>query len=359
MSEPTKPETLDRVLDAALSRAGDEPVQFDVAAGRSALAAALETRAEVAEPIAVGAEHRPRRRVRWLAAAAAVAVLTGGGLAASTVDLTGVGSNSATAAEELTKAADLASRVVDRPVGPGQFRYVRTRYEGIMIESGDGPAKASSTDMVQEQWIPSDFRDEWMFKNTINSVKWVPGHEGSGKPEAATSFKDGEEFRAKCGNYSYFAEGQPDRCTAASFHNPTPEFIAALPKDPKELLAKLRDEGHAEEAGAFMSALNALRTGQYPAEVRANLFRALALLPGLVVTDKRANLDGKEGVALGKKYYDDFTEIIIDPDNGDFIGTREVVAEDQPEGKASLKKGTVRSSSAVTAGIVGSLGARS
>ena len=62
MSEPTKPETLDRVLDAALSRAGDEPVHFDVAAGKNALAAALKARAEVAEPIAV--EHRPRRRVR-------------------------------------------------------------------------------------------------------------------------------------------------------------------------------------------------------------------------------------------------------------------------------------------------------
>ncbi|MEU0883147.1 CU044_5270 family protein [Lentzea sp. NPDC005914] len=354
MSEPTKPETLDRVLDAALTRAGEEPVQFDVAAGRNALAAALKARV-IEEPVAVGAEHRPRRRVRWLAAAAAVGVLTAGGLGALTVD---TGGTSATAAEELIKAADLAARVVDHPVGPGQFRYVRTRYEGIMIELGES-ARASSSDFVQEQWIPADFRDEWMLKNKINSVRWVPGHEGNGNPDAATPFKDGEEFRGKCGKYSYFAEGQPDRCTEASFHNPTAEFIAALPKDPKQLLAMLREDGHAEDAGAFISALEALRTGQYPAEARANIFRALALLPGLVVTDKRANLDGKEGVALGMKYYDDFTEIIIDPANGDFIGTREVVAEDQPQEKGGLEKGTVRSSSAVTSAVVGSLGARS
>jgi hypothetical protein len=141
-------------------------------------------------------------------------------------------------------------------------------------------------------------------------------------------------------------------------HNPTPEFIAALPKDPAALLAKLREEGRADDTGAFMQALEALRSGQYPAEGRANLFRALALLPGLVVTDKRANLDGKEGDALGKKYYDDFTEIIIDPDNGDFIGTREVIAEDQTGDKGSLKKGAVRQTSAVTSAVVGSLGAR-
>lgn len=347
MPEPTKPETLDRVLDAALSRAGDEPVQFDVAAGKAALAAALKVRTA---PV-----RRPRRRGRWLAAAAAVTVLAGGGLVASTVDLAGTGGNSATAAEELIKAADLASRVVERPIAPGQYWYVRSRYEGVMAESGS--TKASYTDMVQEEWVPADRRDEWMFRNKINSVKWLPGHEGDGKPEAATSFKDGAEFRAKCGNYSYFAAGQPDRCTVASFHNPSPEFIAALPKDPKELLAKLREEGQGNDAGAFMGALEALRSGRYPAEVRANIFRALALLPGLVVTDKRANLDGKEGVALGKRYYDDFTEIIIDPANGDFIGSREVVAEDQSAGEGGLDKGTVRSSSAVTTAVVGQLGA--
>ena len=83
------------------------------------------------------------------------------------------------------------------------------------------------------------------------------------------------------------------------------------------------------------------------------------MLPGLVLTDKRANLDGKEGVALGIKYYDDFTEIIIDPDNGDFIGGRETVAEDLPEENGGLEKGMVRRSYAVTSAVVSSLGARS
>ncbi|GHH34262.1 CU044_5270 family protein [Lentzea cavernae] len=349
MSEPTQPETLDRVLDAALSRAGDEPVRFDVAAGKAALAASLKDRA--AHPVAVG--HRPRRRTRWLAAAAAVAVLTGAALAASTFD---GGGSSATAAEELVKAADLASRVVERPVGPGQFRYVRSRYEGISVELGSG--EASSTDLTQEEWIPADRRGEWLFRNKINSVEWLKGHEGSGRPEPGTSFKDGQEFRGDCGNYSYFAAGQPDRCTDAKFSNPTPEFIAALPKDPAALLAKLKDAGQSGDSGALVEAGAALNSGQYPAEVRATLFRAIALLPGLVVTDKRANLDGKEGVALGLKHFDDFKEIIIDPGNGDYIGSRATVAEDLPADRGGLEKGTVRTSSAVTTKVVDSLGAR-
>ena len=112
--------------------------------------------------------------------------------------------------------ADLASRVVERPIAPGQYWYVRSRYEGIMAEYGG--TKASYTDMVQEEWVPADRRDEWMFRNKINSVKWLPGHEGDGQPEAATSFKDGAEFRAKCGNYSYFAAGQPDRGPQSEEH---------------------------------------------------------------------------------------------------------------------------------------------
>ncbi|GAA3663651.1 hypothetical protein GCM10022267_57330 [Lentzea roselyniae] len=347
MSEPTKSESLDRVLDAALARAADEPVRFDVAAGRNALAAALKARAE--EPVV---EHHPRRRVRWLAAAAAVGVLTAGGLGALTIDN---GGSSATAAEELIRAADLAARVVERPVGPGQYRYVRARYEGITVELGS--IKAYTTDMANEEWIPADRRDEWMLKFDVGSAKWLPGHEGEGEPDAGP-FKNDPEFRGKCGKYSYYAEGQPDRCTTASFRNPTPEFIASLPKDPKELLAKLKEKGGPTDGDALQEARGALRSGQYPAEVRANIFRALALLPGLVVTDKRANLDGKEGVALGMRYYDDFTEIIIDPDNGDFIGGRSVVAEDLGEEDGGLKKGTVRDSYAVTSAVVNSLGAR-
>lgn len=133
--------------------------------------------------------------------------------------------------------------------------------------------------------------------------------------------------------YSYYATDYPDRCTIGSFHNPTPEFIASLPADPRALYEKLK----AGDSGVLMEAREALQSGRMPADVRANIFRALALLPGLVITEKRANLDGQEGVALGIKYYEDFEEIIINPDNGDFIGGRETVAE-----AGTLEKGAVR-----------------
>jgi len=206
---------------------------------------------------------------------------------------------------------------------------------------------------ANEQWIPADHREEWLqrFSDT-GPAEWLPGHEGTGRPQAGP-LNGNQEFRAKCGMYSYFAAGYPDRCTVGSFHNPTPEFIASLPADPRALYEKLKADGKAGDSGVLMEAREALQSGRMPADVRANIFRALALLPGLVITEKRANLDGQEGVALGSKYYEDFEEIIINPDNGDFIGGRETVAE-----AGTLEKGAVRQVYSVTAAVVGSLGAR-
>ncbi len=347
MSDRDQPENLDRVLDAALARAADEPVTFDVAAGRQALALALKERAQ--EPVAVVAAPAPRRRVRWLAAAAAVGVLTAGGLVASTVDLTGDGGGSATAAEELIRAADLAVQVSDQPVAPGQYRYVSRRHRSVSpwIGSNNVQTDGSRT----EVWIPADYRQEWLERQTIEvKSEWLPGHEGEGEPDQGRD----REFRAPCGKFSYYAADYPDQCTIGSWRNPIPSFVASLPTDPRALYERMVKDGGTDNSGALNTAIIGLLSGRLPADVRATMFRALALLPGLVVTEKRANLDGVEGVALGIKYHDTFEELIINPANGEFIGIRETVAE---EG-GSLKKGTVRSVYSVITGVAGSPGAR-
>ncbi|MFI6094571.1 CU044_5270 family protein [Lentzea sp. NPDC051213] len=339
MSDKNSPETLDRVLDATLTRALGEPAKFDVAAGKLALQQALRERAEAPAPV----KHR---RVPWLAAAAAVAVLTVGGLVASTVD---VGSPSATAAEQLVRAADLAEHVTEAPVGPGQYRYVSRRHRSI--GEGSGTNEAWTMGSRTEVWIPADYRQEWLERQTREVVpQWVPGHEGEGRPDQGG--KD-EEFRAPCGKFTYYAADYPDRCTIGSWNNPLPEFVSALPTDPRALYERMVRDGGTDPSGALIVAANGLLSGRLPAEVRANVFRALALLPGLVVTEKRVNLDGVVGVALGIKYYDHFSELIINPYNGEFIGIRETVAQD-----GTLPKGTVRSVYSVGTAVVDSIGSR-
>lgn len=362
---------LDRLLDDTLARAGGEPAEFDVQAGKLALAQALKSRTTEQELApAVGAEAPVKRRtaVRWLAAAAAVGVLTTGGLVASTIDITGKGSGigrgplaTASAAEWLNRAAAIADKVQVQPLAPGQYRYVHTRYSGIVQEIGSN--KAWTQNGESEEWVPANPNDEWMLINTDGGGnRWVPGHEGPGEPDKSPKGLLGE-FRGKCGHYSYMAEGQLSRCERpAEWYYPTPEFIATLPKDPKALYERMAKDGQltsnskdSPAMGVMRSAIDGLRSGFLPADVRANVFRALALTPGLVVTDERANLDGKQGVAIGYKVLDNFEEIIIDPSNGEFIGQRSVTAD---HNYSNLEKGTVNNWTSVTTAVVGKLGER-
>ncbi|TWP54043.1 hypothetical protein FKR81_00270 [Lentzea tibetensis] len=336
-------QSLDQLLDAALGHAvADEPTlsEVDVAKGKLELATALRIHRQA-----------PKRRTPWLVAAAAVAVLSAGGLVLQTVDFTGNGpSSTATAAESLNRAADLAAGVSDQLLSPSQYRYVRSRYRGITLSWGTDEAYASG--VLNEAWIPTDPRQEWMERQVDDGpTEWLPGHEGTGTPPG-NGGRNGE-FRARCGNFGYFSADTPDRCTHGGWNNPTPEFLAALPTDPKELYRRLVADGRNGDAGALTLVRDALTSGRIPAAQRALLYRALANAAGIQITDNRANLDGAEGMALGIRVGEDFQEIIINPADGAFIGWREVVAVD-----GVLSKGTVRQSSATTTGVADVLGTR-
>ncbi|MBW4717110.1 CU044_5270 family protein [Saccharothrix obliqua] len=327
---------LDLLLDRTLDRvAADEaePTAARLAEGRAELAAAL----------AGGPATRKRRR--WVAvAAAAVAVAVGGVL------VQGVEQADTAAAASLIRAADLATSVTDQPMRPDQYRYVRSRYEGITLVDVAGTA-AYEQALRNEKWIPAALDGEWLERQVVEGpATWLPGHEGTGTP-GGPSNREGE-FRAPCGNFAYFAADQPDRCAHGDWGNPTPAFLASLPEDPRalyDLLASDRGDG---PGGVLMTARDALMSGRLPAAVRARLYRALALIPDLRVTEERANLDGRAGTALGVRWREDFVEVIVDPSNGDFIGGREVVAEDG----GRLPRGTVRQSSSATTAVVDRLG---
>ena len=82
-----------------------------------------------------------------------------------------------------------------------------------------------------------------------------------------------------------------------------------------------------------------LRTGLIPADLRAALYKAAALIPGVTVTDNQATLRGQTGVAIGR--VEDVShmrqDIIIDPLTGQLIGERSVLTE----GTGDIPAGTV------------------
>jgi hypothetical protein len=122
------------------------------------------------------------------------------------------------------------------------------------------------------------------------------------------------------------------------------EFRAIMPKDPR---------GDNEILNGVESIL---RSGLVPAAVRGVMYKALALLPDLVVTDASVNLDGHIGVALAVDDPENGRrdEFIVDPNTGQYIGDREVTLRDYNDG---IKAGTVMGLTSITTVVVDRMGA--
>ncbi|WP_069167541.1 hypothetical protein [Nocardia altamirensis] len=310
-----------------------------------------------------------RRRSRWLLIGAAVVI------AATAACTTSSGDESARRVQPRgTVAPD-----PDRGLAPGQFLYIGTRGDGIGNSYGDVAFQVEST---REIWVPANRSDEWMERRShARPVKVIPASEDT--PEQQELFERGDfsgEWRAACGSWSYMGDnvGKPAcRPLEDSWSRPTPEFLAALPRDPDALLAKLKEgpspgDKISPELDAFGDAQSFLGTGMVPRDLRTVLHQALLRMPGIKVAENVPNLDGRKGTALG--FVDvlprvpqgtHLNEIIIDPGSEQIIGTRTTMVRDMMLGEGNqtnpavvFEKGKVMGHSTITIAVVGKLGAK-
>jgi hypothetical protein len=130
------------------------------------------------------------------------------------------------------------------------------------------------------------------------------------------------------------ANHQPELVHAVNgefYGDPWQQFdIPTLPRDPQALLDwfdRYNNGGGASRAEEnWENMVELLRSG-IPADLRASLYKALALLPGVSVGDRTATLDGRTGVAIGRTEWlrgGDRKEIVVDPSTGQLIGEREI-----------------------------------
>ncbi|XVV06617.1 CU044_5270 family protein [Actinosynnema sp. CA-248983] len=342
-------------LDAALD-ALNADVDSDEKVLAHARAALMQTTEEgetdVTEP---GETKAVRSKRRWVFGAAAVAVLVAAGLVVQTVSFgRGPAPASAEAAATLDRAAAQSIGAVDPPVGPGQYRYVATH--AWWMASGEGFARLAEN--LLETWAPADEQGEWLLRRDVTgNQQWVVGTEEEAK--AAGVPTDGGwpegEWRAKCGGF--FADAGKECADRGSWQRPTAEWQASLPTDPDALFKRLRDDAPDNgrgDAELLVYAADALRSGLIRSDVRANIYKALAKVPGLQVTEKQANLGGRLGTALGIDDGDMRQDIIIDPETGQFIGERQVTTSDMDQFKA----GTVLEFTAVETGVVDRIGVK-
>lgn len=149
-------------------------------------------------------------------------------------------------------------------------------------------------------------------------------------------------------------------CTAdGSWQTPAQEWIAGLPKKGDDMYDRLYDDskshGQSQESEMLVQATDALRTGLLPASVQATLYRAMAQIGGVEISDTTVNVDGKVGTGFTVSSPALRDETIIDPKTGEFIGTRTTTLTDDTV--SNISAGTVIRFDAVHTEIVKTLGA--
>lgn len=268
-----------------------------------------------------------------LAAGAAAAVA---GIVATSVLTPGAwrGSVQSAAAAVLNEAAD-AIPTSDPVLGPGQYLLIET----TTVESRTTDAAVLAAEVEQGRWVsflasethdryvPADRSGEWVWLRHPPEVFQTFGAasaEAAARWEAelaAAPYPDDELLRAAGGRF-YGAEPIPSASD-----------LAELPRDPALLLERITEltrGGPYSPGGAALAFIaEQLRSGLVPADLRAAFYRAAAMIPGVTVTDDGATLDGRTGVAIGRRESFDGVrlEIIVDPQTGMFIGERHVLQE--------------------------------
>nr|WP_238324630.1 CU044_5270 family protein [Paenarthrobacter aurescens] len=263
--------------------------------------------------------------ISLVAAVAAVAVL----VAVDVIGPTGWrGAATAQAAQVLNDAAQTTIQNADPVVNPGQY---------LKIESSNLWGSTSVDENGRQfQWldienmtmyIPANRMDEWVWERS-GRIPTVFFDEASKEyaMNGQLGTPTGETLRAVNGGFY----GPPEQ---SGF--PSANYLDSLPRDPYLLLnniyKKTLGHGQSVDGEALVFIADLLRSGMVPADLRAALYKAAALIPGVTVTDAQATLNGRVGVAIGRVEDASHSrqDIIIDPATGLLIGEREVLTQAQ------------------------------
>ena len=270
------------------------------------------------------------------AAAAVIVAATGSGLhdtatiaraRAGSADVSTTGP-SQDAPRLLLAAARTRLQSGDPSLTDGQYRYVRitspapVNYVGA--QQTQLPPAGSYT--LDEYWIPKDQSGLWMRRTS------TPGDPSSGASATWTG---------KCGDLYADAQDGPNgpACTRpGSFADPTPAFIAGLPRNPAALYEQLHtyaakhlnpDKIHNPGFEMFSTIDSLLSSGILNSDLTSSFYTVLSRIPGIHVLDGAKNFAGAAGTGFrlrttlgqGANSSPDIAMIIINLASGAYLGT--------------------------------------
>ncbi|MDQ0865284.1 hypothetical protein [Arthrobacter globiformis] len=241
----------------------------------------------------------PTRRVLLTAAAAAVGALVVGQIS--------ITAQSAHAAGVLRAVAEQSMTFVDPVPKPGEYLLVHTHANwGVTGVDESGNMTHRMNVQTVDVYVPGTPDEDWVLRRDWGDAGPVP-----------TGI---EVIRAKDG---YFYGGP--------WNLMTEKELDALPRDGQALYDHFNSQYQGGSASRdennFVRITDILRMGLIPADLRAGLYKALALIPG-VTASEQANFDGKVGIAIGRTEplrAGQRAEMIIDPSTGLVIGERTIM----------------------------------
>jgi hypothetical protein len=125
--------------------------------------------------------------------------------------------------------------------------------------------------------------------------------------------------------------------------------MLAFPTDPQTIYKRLNDayqgNGHSREGEMFTEIGDALRETAVPAGLRAGLYGALALIPGVELVGDVTDRAGRHGTAVAFTEVGMRNELIFDPATSEMLAERTVLL-DPAAAEIPLPKGTVIGDSA-------------
>lgn len=259
----------------------------------------LRSGARTGEPTGQVGAGQPRSH-RGRTAVLATAAVAVGVFALGQVSIT---AQSAHAAGVLRDVAATTSTYTDLQPAPGDYLLVSKRGQWQDSSNASDPSETSTYQQIIDVYVPGDPSEDWVMERDWGIAAPVPGQ--------------------------IDVERAPD---GAFYGHPwgllNEEEMSELPRNGEELLewvnSRYTGGSASRDEDNFVQIVDLLRIGLVPADLRAGLYDALALIPG-VDASEQVNLDGVEGTAIGRTEplrAGLREEIIIDPTTGLVIGER-------------------------------------
>ncbi len=252
--------------------------------------------------------RRTRRRRRLAGGIVVVAGVAAFALLAPTLS-SPVPPTATTATSVLEQAAVASSEVVP---GPGQY-WLFTEQTQVSGLAGRVTYQYTET---TETWIPRDLSQVWVHRQRSGAPYTFASAEDERRARAIGLEHEDNTMAARRGAF----DGGPAVDEARE------REWAALPRDPQELLARVRTTSPgSSDDHAFQSLAQLASVPFVPADLRSASFRALALVPGDTSLQQDARIGDRVGLGVARSANGFVQTLLFEPVRGQLVASQETV----------------------------------